>query len=56
MCTLQRHCGSHKADQTNAAHYVLSHCNENDLFLQAVVYKLAQVPDLLAMTKHRFLL
>ena len=33
MCSLQKGFGAYKANQTGVAHYVLSHHNEDDVFL-----------------------
>ena len=32
MCSIQIYYEAHEADQIDAAHYIFSHCNEDDLF------------------------
>ena len=49
MCFLQKGYGASKANQTGVAHYVLSHHNEDDVFLLEVEYQLAKGLVLLTM-------
>ena len=48
-CFLQKDYGACKANQTDAAHWVLSRRNEDDLFPLEVVYETAKVIALLTM-------
>ena len=50
MCFFQKHYGSCKINQTDVAHYVLSHGNEDDVFPLEVVYEPVKVLVLLTMT------
>ena len=49
-CFLQNHYEAYEANQSDAAHKVLSHCNEDDVFPLEEVYEPAKVLVLLTMT------
>ena len=49
MCFLQKDYEAYKANQTGAAHQVLSHHNEDDVFPLEVVCELAKGLVLLTM-------
>ena len=49
MCSLQKSYDACKANQTGVAHSVLSHHNEDDVFILEAVYQLAKGLVLLTM-------
>ena len=49
-CFHQKRYEVYKANQTDAAHWILSHRNEDDVFPLEVVYEPAKVLVLLTMT------
>ena len=49
-CFHQKHYEVYKANQTDAAHWILSNRNEDDVFPLEVVYEPAKVLVLLTMT------